>query len=243
MILIKKNKIKCPLCKNDITRFQGVFYICPYCKRVINAKLKEKTDRTLDPTGNQYTEYFINEKHNKKTIRENKKRLMNARWYHWAFIIGVALIGGIKVLTLIINNIELFTYLVIPLIFCIFYVPPLFLSWMGNKNNSNHTYINKDGRITVRRFISKDYYCQYQVKPDINEAEDGPDVYFTEIKIDSIYKIETEARSKTPLITISYQNEQGVVQLLKTENVFTPQEIEQIFRKQLTIVPCALRAT
>ena len=62
-------------------------------------------------------------------------------------------------------------------------------------------------------------------------------MYSEEIKIDSIYKIETKAHSKKSLITISYKNEQGYSNSVCIENVFTPQEIEQIFRKQLTMVP------
>ena len=237
MILIEKNKIKCPLCKNDITRFQGVFYICPYCKRVINTELKEKTDRAFDPAGNPYTEYFVNEKYNQKTIRQNKKQLMNARWYHWTLFIAVCLIAVAMFFIVLTSYIELLLYIIVPFILGVFYVPPLFLSWLGNKNNANHTYVNEDGHITIRRFISKDYYQYQYVKEDVNEAKGGPDVYSEEIKIDSIYKIETDARSKTPLMTISYRNEQGYSNSVRIENVFTPQEIEQIFRKQLTIVP------
>ena len=235
MILIEKNKIKCPLCKNDITRFQGVFYVCPYCKRIINAELKEKTDRNYDRAGNPYTEYFVNEEQIQKTIKVNKRKLMSVRWYHWALfiIIGLIVIAGGSTAVVIIGG------KAIPLLMLLaaiaVYGTLFFTAWATMTNKENHTYTNENNYIILRRFISKGYYYQQSVRENINELNKEPDVRCEEIKIDSIYRIDIFPSQNTPIITLHCRDEQGNLKDIRIENVFTPQEILEIFRKELII--------
>lgn len=235
MVLIEKNKIKCPLCKNDITRFQGVFYVCPYCKRIINAEFKEKTDRNYDRAGNPYTEYFVNEEQIQKVIKTNKRQLMRARWYHWALfiIIGLTVVGvGSAVIVMIGGR-------AIPLLMLLaavaVYGTYFFTAWATMTNKENHTYNNENNDIVLRRFISKDYYYQQYVRESINELEKEPDVRWKEIKIDSIYRIDTSPSWNKPVIILHCRDEQGNLKDVGIENVFTPQEILEIFGKELII--------
>ena len=56
-----------------------------------------------------------------------------------------------------------------------------------------------------------------------------------EIKIDSIYRIDTFPSQNKPIITLHCRDEQGNLKDVGIENVFTPQEILEIFRKELII--------
>ena len=235
MVLIEKNKIKCPLCKNDITRFQGVFYVCPYCKRIINAELKEKTDRNCDRAGNPYTEYFVNEEQMQQVIKTNKRQLMRTRWYHWALfiIIGLTVVGVGSAVIVAVG--ERATPLLMLLAAIAIYGTYFFTAWATMNNKENHTYKNKNNYIVLRRFISKEYYYQQYVRENINELEKAPDVRWEEIKIDSIYRIDTFPSRNKPMITLHCRDEQGNLKDVCIENVFTPQEILEIFRKELII--------
>ena len=235
MVLIEKNKIKCPLCKNDITRFQGVFYVCPYCKRIINAELKEKTDRNYDRAGNPYTEYFVNEEQMQQVIKTNKRQLMRTRWYHWALFIIIGLIVVAVGSAVIVINEEIMVPVLMLLSVAVINGIYFFTAWATMNNKENHTYKNKNNYIVLRRFISKDYYYQQYVRENINELNKEPDVHWEEIKIDSIYRIDTFPPQKKPIIILHCRNEQGKLEDVHIENVFTPQEILEIFRKELII--------
>ena len=232
---MEKNKIKCPLCKNDITRFQGVFYVCPYCKRIINAELKEKTDRNYDRAGNPYTEYFVNEEQMQEVIKTNKKQLMRTRWYHWALFIIIGLIVVAVGSAVIVISEEIMVPVLMLLGLAAINGTYFFTAWATMNNKENHTYHNKNNYIVLRRFISKDYYYQQYVRENINELKKEPDIRWEEIKIDSIYRIDTFPSRDKPIITLHCRDEQGNSKDVRIENVFTPQEILEIFRKELII--------
>ena len=203
----------------------------------MSSKLKEKTDRNYDRAGNPYTEYFVNEEQMRQVVKTNKKQLMRTRWYHWALfiIIGLTVVGAGSAVIVISEEImvPVLMLLSVAVINGIYF----FTAWATMNNKESHTYHNENNYIVLRRFISKDYYYQQRVRENINELEKEPDVRWEEIKIDSIYRIDTFPSQKKPIITLHCRNEQGKLEDVCIENVFTPQEILEIFRKELIIEP------